>query len=133
MSRSVCSCLRDLKNERFFAYETVESLQDATRALCNLAGFEPNIFIRSDYHAFIARAISQSGGVALIAHSDYLHNSDYDEERWGRDITYRSIRDPFSRRVCGLSYLESPYYPRYVVHFRELVKDEVLKIPEYDE
>ena len=121
--------LRDLKNERFLAYETLEGEQNMTRALCTLAGFEPTICVKSDHSLFITHAVSRSSGVALITKQEHLLNVVLAQSQsWIGDVAYRPIRDPFCRRVCGLSFLEGLYYPSYSIRFREIIHEEVHKI-----
>lgn len=56
----------DLKNERFITLHRGRSLNMITRAICNNAGFEPEIVIQSDDPYYIRKYVEMGLGVAFV-------------------------------------------------------------------
>ncbi|MCD7846341.1 MAG: LysR family transcriptional regulator [Oscillospiraceae bacterium] len=114
--------LKDLCGERFITNGANESLQELTTALCQMVGFKPNIYIECDYPSFIGWSISLSHGISLISEDGYQRSiQKKDREPWESAITFRPIREHFSRRVCGIAYLADRHLPNYIQIFKSIL------------
>lgn len=104
-SRETLSLL-DLRKERFYCNNANSDVQDLTIQFCHQAGFEPTIHFEGEFPSFIGEAVALGYGISVISQRGYAQSAGNGRQQaWEQKITYRPLKEPYCRRVCGLARL----------------------------
>lgn len=117
--------LSDLRYERFYCNDVNSDSKEITLRICNQAGFQPNIHFECLFPSFIGEAVSRGYGVSIISEQGNIRSAklplnDGDED-WKSKIIYRSLKEPYCKRICGIAYLDGRHLPPTVLDFYEFI------------
>ena len=117
--------LVDLRQERFYCNNANSDVQELTYHFCAMAGFKPNVHFECEFPSFIGRAISLGYGISIISRRGYENSLRKPlREPWEEDIVFRSLKEPYCQRVCGVAILEDRPLSRAAQEFyRHLLAD----------
>lgn len=116
--------LLDLRKERFYCNNANSDVQDLTIQFCRQAGFEPIIHFEGEFASFIGEAVALGYGISVISLRGYgQSHGRLGHEAWERKITYRPLKEPYCRRVCGLARLGSRHQSSAVREFYQYLVD----------
>ena len=101
--------ISDLRNERFIALSTSNSIKNITISACTEAGFYPNITIQTYSTAFLRRYIQMGLGISFVPASW--------EEKYSEDIAFKKVGS--IRRKTYAFIPKLPYTKRSVEAFFE--------------
>ena len=74
---------------------------------CTQAGFQPDIHFECLFSSFIGEAVSRGYGISLISELGHRRSRNRPaNEQLERKIVYRSLKEPYCRRICGVAYQE---------------------------
>lgn len=110
--------LADLWQERFYCNNANSDVQELTYVFCEQAGFRPNIHFEGEFPSFISQAVSLGHGVSIISERGYLKSVQCaDRQPWEANITFRSFKEDYCRRLCGVARLSDRHFPQAVRQF----------------
>ena len=99
--------LVDLRHERFYCNDVNSDAKEFTLRCCTQAGFQPDIHFECLFPSFIGEAVSRGYGISLISELGHRRSRNRPaNEQLERKIVYRSLKEPYCRRICGVAYQE---------------------------
>lgn len=118
--------LIDLRHERFYCNDVNSDSKEFTLRCCTQAGFQPDIHFECMFPSFIGEAVSRGYGISLISETGHTRSlKRMTGNPWEQQIVYRSLKEPYCRRVCGVAYLEGRQLPRLTWEFYEYLVNNI--------
>ncbi|WP_239421881.1 LysR family transcriptional regulator [Bacillus sp. CGMCC 1.16541] len=103
--------LHDITTEPFIGFQQGLGLNGITRALCEQAGFTPNVLFEAQEVGTVVGLVSAGLGVAIIPDQDRIHEQ----------VCKLKVRGEHFSRVIGMTWTENRYMPPVVKQFRDFV------------
>ena len=118
--------LVDLRHERFYCNDANSDSKEFTLRCCTQAGFQPDIHFECLFPSFIGEAVSRGYGISLISELGHRRSKNHpDNEQLERKIIYRSLKEPYCRRICGVAYQEGRKLPHVTWAFYKYLLENV--------
>ena len=106
-----------LQNERFITLNSTFMLYDQIKALCNIAGFEPDIVCESSQWDFIAEMVALNQGISILPRPILKkYNSD--------QVKLISLTEPHFSWDIAIILKKDKYISKLISSFIELSKRE---------